>query len=227
MDLAPYMFTTDRVNQYNPDFGFVVPDKKDTLFWCFRMLLVEYGLDQDNGNQDQDQDRKENPILEKKLKIDLVQTLRDNKSLLKQHKISSLSNIEATLVHEPVIDLKTFFALCIVARIPDPVLYVTENTYYCSGSGSEIESQIPVLKRMKVIKKKDHVHTVYGLHCSKNAQEYTNNYFKLTSLDKPLKAVTAYKLDELVDIAGRLKIDMGTEKRNKNDYYEAIVQTLS
>ena len=54
---------------------------------------------------------------------------------------------------------------------------------------------------------------------------YRNNFWKLENLDKPLKAVSSYKADELRDICKRLKIE--TIKLTKPQMYEKILYKLN
>ena len=55
-------------------------------------------------------------------------------------------------------------------------------------------------------------------------QYYREHYWKLENLDKPLKAVSSYKSDELKDICKRLHIDC--HDMTKPQMYEKILSKL-
>jgi hypothetical protein len=61
-------------------------------------------------------------------------------------------------------------------------------------------------------------------------QSYLSNYFYIENIEKPLKAFSSYKLDELIKIAEQLNIaicDENGKKKKKQDYYEQIAQKIS
>ena len=53
-----------------------------------------------------------------------------------------------------------------------------------------------------------------------------SSQYKIDNLSKPIKAMTAYKLEDLINIATKLKIEI-PEKYKKKDIYELIVKVLS
>jgi pyrroloquinoline quinone (PQQ) biosynthesis protein C len=61
-------------------------------------------------------------------------------------------------------------------------------------------------------------------------QSYLSTYFYIENIEKPLKAFSSYKLDDLIKIAEQLKItiyDENGKKRKKQDYYEKIAQKVA
>jgi hypothetical protein len=61
-------------------------------------------------------------------------------------------------------------------------------------------------------------------------QKCLSTYFAIDNIEKPLKAFSSYKLDDLIKIAEQLQIsiyDENGKKRKKQDYYEKIVQKLA
>jgi hypothetical protein len=59
---------------------------------------------------------------------------------------------------------------------------------------------------------------------SEQIEYYRSHFWKLENLDKPLKAVSSYKVDELRDICKRLNIE--ADKSTKPQLYEKILNKL-
>ena len=60
-------------------------------------------------------------------------------------------------------------------------------------------------------------------------QEILKSYYAIENIDKPLKAFSNYKLDDLVIIAEKLNIniyDEHSKKKKKQELYENILQKL-
>jgi hypothetical protein len=56
-----------------------------------------------------------------------------------------------------------------------------------------------------------------------------NNYYYLENLEKPLKSITYYKLDDLITITHKLKINLYNDvnkKKTKKDLYFDILNKL-
>ena len=61
-------------------------------------------------------------------------------------------------------------------------------------------------------------------------QQLLLTYYNIENIDKPLKAFSSYKLDDLYRIAEKLKITIYDEhgkKKKKQTLYENILQRLS
>ena len=81
--------------------------EKDSLFWCF--YIMKYGYDDYNMlNQ--------HFLIEKNLKIESISKIREDKELLKKHKLKR-SEIENELANDEKITLKGFLALCIYNKL--------------------------------------------------------------------------------------------------------------
>jgi hypothetical protein len=60
-------------------------------------------------------------------------------------------------------------------------------------------------------------------------QTILTSYYAIENIEKPLKAFSNYKLDDLVSIAEKLSInvyDEATKKKKKQELYENIIQKL-
>lgn len=190
---------------------FFIPRQNDTLFWCF--YIIVNGLDKyENLNVI-------NIVVEKTLKIEYVEKLRLKKDLLKIHKCGALLHLENSLVNEQKIDMKTFIALCILENIN--ILFVKQNSYFELEMNSQLDVQIIHFFPEK---------HKFGLEeNSFKAIEYRNSLYKITNVEKPIKAISSYKSEELIEIGNKLgletkKIDGKTML--KKDIYEKIIQKL-
>jgi hypothetical protein len=194
-----------------------IPTEKDTLFWCYYIIA--------NGDIKYESINHKNTLVEKQMKIDLVSLIRKNKDLLKKiGKFDTITNIENNLANENNINIKTFLSLCAIANIN--VIYISKKTYFESFMNDTtivyvISEQIN--SQSKYVKK-------YGYQLAN--PEFINNIratlYKLDKVDKPMKAMSAYKVEELVSICERLDISIFNKDNGKNktkkDLYEAIIQ---
>ena len=57
---------------------------------------------------------------------------------------------------------------------------------------------------------------------------YKNEFYKIDNIDKPIKSISAYKVQELTDFCNKLSIETinnETKKhKNKNELYESLIQ---
>jgi hypothetical protein len=194
--------------------SFFRPKERDTLFWCHFVIKngeSKYGLPDVSGF-----------INEKALKFKCIDDLRLHKQELKNHKIKNIKEVcEDDLANRERIGIKTFIALCVIANIN--IMYIEKRKYH------EIicEEDAPI-------------HVIHCLDKSTNnyayemdttpakLQEYRNKYFVWENLDKPLKAMSSYKSDELQELCNQLAIDTTTTsvKKTKKFLYELLVQHL-
>jgi hypothetical protein len=62
-----------------------------------------------------------------------------------------------------------------------------------------------------------------------NLDDFRNKYYKVDNLSKPIKSMSAYKTQELVDICNKLGIETtvassSDKSKSKKDLYEAIIK---
>jgi len=203
--------------------GVFYPVEKDSLFWCF--YILKHGKEVYEELQSSI-----NIVTERKSKIDYVDSLRKNKKTIKGYKIAPLVNIENFLVNEPCIDMATFFALCILEDIP--LLYVYRKTYYELTKKTEIEGggeEGEGTKRSFVLYKTENQER-YGCQWDASQEQISHiktTYFQLEQMNKPIRAFSAYKANDLMEIGKRLDINVlnkDGKKRPNKELYEAIVQ---
>jgi hypothetical protein len=211
--------SNSRITTDNLNLNFYKPLKKDSLFWCFFILKYGFGkYEMDIGSQ--------HFIIEKTEKYNNIELLRtkENKNLLKINKIKVLSDLEDDLANKERISIKTFVALCIIEKIN--ILLVDGRKIYQSINNDN--PLINVIHRNN----KTYEHHI-ELNVSNDAiNNYRQNYYNVSGFDGVLKSMSAYKVDELIDICKQLNINTAPsnksnpKKLTKKDLYELIVQNF-
>lgn len=200
-----------RINKEKPNTSklnnnLFIPEQKDTLFWCMYIILNELYNYESVVNYFTE---------ENEIKIKWIEELRNNKSIFKTIKISR-NSIEEELSSNNKITMKTIKALCYLKNIN--VFYIDNKKYY------EILTHED--NPFYIIEK---INGEYGLKQNINNDKleyYRNNYWKLSNLDKPLKAISSYKSSELKEICSRLNITFNKVKITKPEMYEIILSKL-
>jgi hypothetical protein len=189
--------------------------EKDSLFWSFYTMV--------NGDVAYELLKPIHLVKEKKIKIEYIEKLRQNKVLLKQHKFASLVHIENQLLNETKIDLNTFFSLCVLENIN--IFYVYKKTFYELILNDSNSTFIVYRDNIKYTFEKI---IMIG---SEKIEKYRKEWYKIDVLNKPIKSLSSYKLQELVDFCNKLNLDIINKETNKpkkkQELYEAIVQNLS
>ena len=195
---------------------FFKPKQKDSLFWCFYILKYGYG-------KYEIEVRNQSFVIEKQEKFKYIEEMRsaENKALIKMYKIKPLSELEDDLANKLQISIKVFFALCVVEKI-NVLLIDNRKLYECLCNDSEI---IYVVH-------KNNITMDYCLELnpvSEKIKDYKENYYKMPNFEGCLKSVTSYKVDELLDILNKLKVDINVpnkKKPSKDDMYKLIIANL-
>ena len=161
------------INISNTQNKIFIPCEKDMLFWCFYVIK--------NGNANYEMLNNKNIIIEKKIKIEYVEKIRNEKQLIKPYKISSLANIEDNLANDYIMNIKTFLTLCVIENIN--VLFIKKRTFYelLMNDGEELYI-VYLLGNGK-----------YGFEKNTNniAEKYKSSLFKIDNIDKPIKSFSS------------------------------------
>ena len=194
------------------------PVEKDSLFWCF--YIMKY------GEASYEMIDFKNLIVEKKIKIEYVEKLRKEKQLLKTYKFATLTHIENQLANEQRIDINTFLTLCVLENLN--VFYISKNTYYELLMNDT--TVIHLIKKGFVNGNKYVANFGYKID-NKDSEEltkYKNEFYKIDNIDKPIKSISAYKVQELIDFCIKLSIEYvnneTNKNKNKNELYESLIQ---
>jgi len=192
----------------------------DSLLWCLYIMM--YGVEK--------YEMIENHYTESnRFKFELIEILRENKTILKANKVK-LNSVEDTLVHKPFITLETIHAVVLCKLFS--LCIIQNRKYYDSGSGS---GSVFVIEKVK---------GRYVLYIAPTPVivEYIayvrENYWRMESISAPIRPISAYKLQDLIDISVKLNLptvnvfpgkfgSMGIEKRKtKPELYESICRCL-
>jgi len=161
-------------------------------------------------------------VVEKENKFMYIDLIRKNKDILKLHNIKPFTELEDDLANKDRIGVKTFFALCILENIN---VLLVDNRKVIELNCIDIDEKHPV----NVIhrNKKTHEHHIELDVTNDKLNFYRETYYKLSNVDSKLKSIGSYKLDELIDLCNKLKINIepteDKKKRNKKDIYELLV----
>lgn len=214
---SKYMLTNENIRNFLPnDKVFSVENKKhekrdkneknilkntDALFWTIYKIV----------NGDFLYETSNNFKTEKDFKIKSIEELRKLKANLKTYKLR-LTEIEDQLLNNKKINLEAFFGLALLHNLN--IFYIWDNKYFefnCSGDSKQY-----------VIKNSSNTITILD----ENIQYYKDNYYSVENLSKPIKAITGYSKEELITIAKKLNIDIGSEKIVKREIYEKILTKI-
>ena len=190
------------------------PNQQDSLYWCYYIIT--------NGDTKYEMLQNKNFLLAKQMKIELVEKIRKNKDIIKTYKFDTLTSIESNLANDNTINIKTFCSLCAIDNIN--IIYISKNTYFelfmNDSDGVYIVKEVPAQSKYTF---------KYGFELvNKEAvNAMTINLYKIENINKPIKAESAYKVQDLIDICSKLGIEINTEtgkKKTKKEMYELIIQ---
>ncbi len=176
---------------------FYLPEQKDTLFWCFYNVYNKNFMESNYFT------------IEKEFKINFVEIARKNKDTIKINKLK-LNDIENDLVNNDKITKKTLLLLSIYYEVN---FIIIENYifYKIIGNIEDDSMNIIVLDKDK-----------YKLYIGNETYNYTA--IEAYKIDKPIKAISGYKVDELRELAKKLDIDV--KNKNKNSIYQDIIHKI-
>jgi hypothetical protein len=192
-----------------------IPNQQDTLFWCFYIMQ--------NGDAVYETTNNKNSLLVKQHKVDMVLKIRKHKDIIKMYKFDTISNVESNLANDNMLNTKTFLTLCAIENIN--VIYISKKTYF-----ELLMNDSDVIYIVREIESQTKHYNKYGFEMGN--EESINNIksslYKIDTFNKQFKAVTAYKVQDLIDICNRLAIEIVNKDTGKNkskkDLYESIIQ---
>jgi len=178
---------------------------QDTLFWSFFTIL--------KGDQEYELDHSFKR--EKEFKIESIEKLRTIKTELKAYKLR-LNDIESELLHEKKITTKSLVALCLLYKIN--IMYVCNRTYF------EIINDID--KKMNIIINENRENKILEDLNDEKVNYYREKYLYIDNISKPLKSITSYTRDELINMVEKLDIKDISSKKTKKEMYEKIIAII-
>ena len=190
---------------------FFYPEQKDQLFWCYYIIKNGFATYEYPGTTSYANEKKE--------KFECIELLRKNKQTLKENKIKNIKeDVEDELAQKSMISRKTFIALCSIEK--QNVLYIENNKYF------DIFTDLTNASSYHV------EHCIKGKYCIETdisqiqLEKYKSTLFKCDNFEKPLKAISYYKLNELVDICKYLVLVADFNKKTKKELYELLMEKL-
>ena len=198
----------------------------DKLFWCFYKLY--------NNVKDSDLEYLNTFIIEKEFKLSVIDKLKKNKDLLKKHKIQK-NNVESEITNDKRITLNSFKTLCILYNLN--IIVIKDNNTYTRFTNDGLESCIDNLNNYQVIKlvykNTSSINTNFEIIMNIDKLEVENalnKYYYVRNLEKPLKSFSSYKLDEIIEVAKKLEININHDsgkKKTKMELYSDSLKKLS
>ncbi len=183
----------------------------DPLIWYYNILLngiQSYHFLGNNAYQE-----------ENKMKMELVYKIRENKQLLKNHKIK-YREVESNLSNETKINMNTFLALLIVSGT---------NFYYSDDKFYYEKLTNPDLSRYCYILKKNDKYYLWMDESNPDIELLKQKLINIDNLNKPLPSISNLKKPELEDWCKKLKIKyeyVGQKKLTKSKLYALIQENI-
>ena len=201
------------INIIKPEF--FIPNQQDTLFWCYYIIK--------NGDVSYETLNNKNSLVSNQLKIDLVSIIRKNKDIVKTYKFDTISSIESNLANDNLLNKKTFLTLCSIENIN--IIYVSKKTYFeLRMNDTNVVYVIHELQNQTNYCNK----TGFEMATEEKINNIRETLYKLDNIDKPIKSMSAYKVEDLINIATKLAIEVTNKDNGKNkskkDLYELIIQ---
>lgn len=193
--------------------NYLIPADHDTLFWCFYFIT--------NSDTFDSIETKHTLAHEKQLKIQYAEEMQKFRDCTGRP-VYHMTTTVAQLVNDRQINLQTFMDLCLMKDIN--VVYIKRqvcvNCWFSKDGGP-----VYIVKAFP-----------NGTHGFKedleNAHENILNkdYLEIDNPAKPVKAVSAYTIQNLLVMCAKLKIDTVDKATNKQkrkpDLYAAIVEAI-
>ena len=206
-DMSKYVYSGPKTNQHT-----------DSLLWSLYIML--YGVEK--------LEMIDNYYIESnRFKFELIELLRMNKPILKANKLK-INALEDSLIHKPFITLETVHAVVVCKALS--ITIVQDRKYYdVTGCGGDGATYI-----IEKIKGKYVLYDAPQPVVMKYSTYIRDNYWRMESISAPIRPISAYKLQDLIDISTKLGLavmsvipgkfgSIGTEKRKtKSELYESI-----
>lgn len=176
--------------------------QKDPLFWCFFVLKHGLALYEIPGVVCFKREKEE--------KNALVRAVRDSKSLLQSYGIKNKdTEIELDLTLNQRISVKTFLALTIIHRMQIMFLHNRKAYWW--------DEKIDIVVC--------YYNECVELQFDNDGSDMKETYFQWKNIEKPLKACSAFKHEELLQLCERMRLE-STKKNSKAELYQLISDSI-
>lgn len=203
-----FQTTYQQNNRNDRNNSIYVIRQKDSLFWAF--YILKYGLfsyEMSTCSQSFSVENQE--------KFKYIELIRQNKELLKLHKIQKINSLENELVNERMISIKTFISMCIIENIN--VCVINDRKMYMNILDETLPINI-------IFKNKNKPNYCIDFETNKNKiNNYKEKYLIITSFNDKLKSINSYTLDELLEICKKMNLTISNEEKITKKYlYELL-----
>ena len=181
-----------------------IPQNNDKLFWCFYILK--------NGINDYNLNINNTFSIEKKIKIDAIKYIKSNKLNFKIKKTA----VENNLLYEKTLSIQSLNLLCNIYNLN--IRLINLNFYYefLNNENSEF---------LNIYKENYN----YGIDFQNKNNDISNKLL-ITNYEKPINSISFYKLDEIINLANKLKIELynnNNKNKIKKELYDEIYNILN
>ena len=192
----------------------ISPKNTDTLFWCMYMATNGYGEYLNIGSKYKNK--------EIEIKQGMIEVIKKNPSILKStsRKITNVAiqEIMAELMIDKKTSFKTFFAMCVLNSLNVYIIDTTTKTFLSFRYNNNSVDSYMFYRSIDGFFSVD-IEEVGPSKCA----ELTSNYFELEHGERPIKAISAYKVVELETILQKFGTWSDTKKYKKQDLYDEIL----
>jgi hypothetical protein len=223
MDKITAETTAETTAENTSKIKYFTPSQSNSLFWCFYIIYKGFAAYEYESNYF---------TAEQQFKIQTIERVKrgENKLVFKENKISK-AYFESGLMGNTNITAKILYALCICYNVN--ILYTYKNTYY---------EMITNIEKATYIIKYNNESNNYSIAIPNDTnteipnehKEYIEDiklkYWKLDNLEKPLRSITTYSVNDLLNICSKLDIavicETTNKKKTKAELYSSILQSL-
>lgn len=180
------------------------PKNNDKLFWCFYILK--------NGISDYNLNISNYFSIEKNIKIDAISYMKSNKLNIKIKKTS----VENNLLYDKKLSIESLSLLCKVYNIN--LRLINSNFYYEFLNNADG-------KIFKIYQENDK----YGIDF-RDEEDDISDKLLIVNIQKPVNSITFYKLNEIIDLATKLKLELYNSNKKhklKKELYDEIYNILN
>jgi len=199
-----------------PNKQMFIPREKDTLFWCFYIIK--------NGDMKYETMQNKNELMARQIKITYVEKIRKEKKTVKIYKFDTISNIESNLVNDNCISPKTFFTLCAIENIN--IIYITKKTYF-ELLMNDTDELFIVYEINNGGNGKYNIKYGFELGNTESINNIKSLFYRVDNIDKPIKSISSYKTQELVEICNKLAIETVNKDTNKGKSKKNLYEGIS
>ena len=180
-------------------------------------------LENNINNQFEEMLNVKNSLIEKQIKITYVNKIRENKQIIKTYKFDTITGMESNLANDNNINIKTIMSLCAIDKIN--LIFINKKTYF-----ELLMNDTEPIYIIRTLDLQSKYNKKYGFEIGNNdsLNDIRTTLYKIENLDKPIKALSSYKVKDLTDMCEKLGIEIiNTEtgkNKTKNMLYESIIQ---